>query len=236
VKGVAVAGVAGSVVLVTAAIVGRDRWRAAQANIRRYSMPGPLSYDVVAGLFFRGRYRAIAETIAIEVPAGSRLLDVGCGPGEVLVRLAAIAPALDTTGLDVDAAMIERARAKAERSRGGASAVPQFVVADVASMPFPDASFDIVISSYAVHHWPDRSAGLAEIMRVLKPGGRAIVWDVAPPHPTGPSVGHGHGAHGDTGATAAANVPAPSLLGTLRMLLLFRRLPAQRYDFAKPAV
>jgi ubiquinone/menaquinone biosynthesis C-methylase UbiE len=232
-KGVAIAGVAGSVALVAAAVAGRDHWHAAHANIRRYSMPGPRSYDLAAGLLFRDRYRAIAEAIAVEAPAGSRLLDVGCGPGEVLVRLATIAPAIETTGLDVDAAMIARARRKAERFGSGG---PAFVVADVASMPFPDASFDVVVSSYAVHHWPDRDAGFAEVLRILKPGGKVIVWDVAPPHPA-PSEGggasaHGHG-HGDP--HRAGGGPSPSLLGTLRMLMLFRRLRAQRYDFTKPA-
>lgn len=227
-KGLAIAGIAGSVGLVALSVVGRNRWHAAQANLHRYSMPGPLSYDLVAGLVFRGRYRAIAETIAIEVPAGSRLLDVGCGPGEVLVRLATISPGIEATGLDVDAAMIDRARAKAARRGHGG---PSFVVADVASIPFPDETFDVVVSSYAVHHWPDRHAGLAEVMRVLKPGGRAIVWDVTPPHPTddeGAAAAHGHG-HGH--GSVALN---PSLTRTIRMLLQFGRLPAQRYDFGKP--
>ena len=192
-KGIALAGIAGSLALVTAAVVGRDRWHAAQSNIRRYSMPGARSYDLVAGLLFRSRYGAIAEAIATQVPAGSRLLDVGCGPGEVLNRLATIAPGIDATGLDVDAAMIGRARRKAARAGRSPDAGPRFVVADVAAMPFPDASFDVVVSSYAVHHWPDRQAGIAEVMRVLKPGGRAIVWDVAPPHPTGEGAAVGRG-------------------------------------------
>ena len=237
-KGIALAGIAGSLALVTAAVVGRDRWHAAQSNIRRYSMPGARSYDLVAGVFFRNRYGAIAEAIATQVPAGSRLLDVGCGPGHVLNRLAMIAPGIDATGLDVDAAMIGRARRKAARAGRATDGGPRFVVADVAAMPFPDASFDVVVSSYAVHHWPDRYAGLAEVMRVLKPGGRAIVWDVAPPHPTGeaagamPAAAHGH-SHAAPGH-GSGEAPSPSLLATLRMLLLFRRLPAQRYDFTKP--
>ena len=238
-KRFALAGFAGSLAVVAATIVGRDRWHAAQANIRRYSMPGARSYDMVAGLLFRNRYGAIAEAIAAQVPAGSRLLDVGCGPGEVLNRLATIAPGIDATGLDVDAAMIGRARRKAASAGRATDAGPRFVVADVAAMPFPDASFDVVVSSYAVHHWPDRQAGLAEVMRVLKPGGRAIVWDVAPPHPTGqggtsdaaPGHGHGHTAP----SHRSGEVPAPSPLATLRMLLLFRQLPAERYDFTKPA-
>jgi len=236
-KRFALAGFAGSLAVVAATIVGRDCWHAAQANIRRYSMPGARSYDLVAGLLFRNRYGAIAEAIATQVPAGSRLLDVGCGPGEVLNRLATIAPGIDATGLDVDTAMIGRARRKAARAGRAADDGPRFVVADVAAMPFPDASFDVVVSSYAVHHWPDRHAGLAEVMRVLKPGGRAIVWDVAPPHPTGeggtPAASHGHG-HSSPGH-GSGEAPAPSPLATLRMLLLFRQLPAERYDFTKPA-
>ena len=188
---------------------------------------------------FDDRYRAIASAIAAEVPAGSKLLDLGCGPGEVLMRLATIAPAIEATGADIDPAMIERAVRKADRALAhGATGRPTFVVADAASLPFADASFDVVISSFSVHHWPDRHAGLAEAMRVLRPGGRAIVWDIAPPHPTedepAPSA-HGHGNGNGRGATAGhAGPPTPSLLATFRMLVVFRRLPSQRYDFTKP--
>ena len=240
-RGLAIAGVAGSAALVGIGVmVGRDRLVAAQANIRRYSMPGPRSYDFIAHLLFDDRYRAIATAIAAEVPAGSKLLDLGCGPGEVLVRLASIAPAIEATGADIDPAMIERAERKADRAlTRGATGRPAFVVADAASLPFADASFDVVISSFSVHHWPDRHAGLAEAMRVLRPGGRAIVWDIAPPHPTeveaAPSAhghGNGHGQGDRAGHGDAA--PTPSLLATIRMLVVFRRLPSQRYDFTKP--
>src|SRR4029079_3848315 len=90
-KGIALAGIAGSLAIVTVAVVGRDRWHAAQAKIRRYSMPGARSYDLVAGLLCRSRYGAIAEAISTQVPAGSRLLDVGGRPGGVLNRPATIA-------------------------------------------------------------------------------------------------------------------------------------------------
>ena len=192
-------------------------------------MPGARSYDLVAGLLFRNRYGVIAEVIATQVPAGSCLLDVGCGPGEVVNRLATIAPGIDATGLDVDAAMIGRARRKTARAGRSPDAGPRFVVADVAAMPFPDATFDVVVSSYAVHHWPDRHAGLAEVMRVLKPGGRAIVWDVAPPHPMGDGAALGRGprprprlpCHGHapriwrgSGAVAARDAPDAAALPT----------------------
>lgn len=203
---------------------------AMRANILRYSMPGAGSYDRAANLFFRGRYREIAAAIARETPPGSAVLDVACGPGEVLVRLARLAPGLRLTGLDVDEPMIRRAERKAAKQLPIPATRPRFVVADVSAMPFPDASFDVVVSSYAVHHWPDRHAGLTEMMRVLKPGGRAIIWDIAPPMSDDSDGPHGHGA-----TPSLEHVPMPSLLHTLRMLILSRRLPSKRYDFEKPA-
>lgn len=249
----AVVGAVGAAALVTAAvIIGRERLSEARANIRRYSMPGSASYDLAARFLFRDRYRAIATAIAAEVPAGSRLLDAGCGPGEVLSMVATLAPEIETTGLDVDAAMIERAERKADRAdRSGSRRRPTYVVADAASMPFPDDSFDVVVSSFSVHHWPDRQAGLAEMMRVLRPGGRAIIWDIAPPHPAAgaeddagaavhasrdPHRATVHGTAAAHGSAGEANPQsrAPSILSTLRMLMLFHRIPSQRYDFTKP--
>jgi ubiquinone/menaquinone biosynthesis C-methylase UbiE len=236
-RALAAAGFIGSAIAVAAALARRSVVETWRTNIRRYSMPGPASYDRVAHLLFRSRYRAIATAIAAEVPAGSRVLDVGCGPGEILVELATLAPAIETTGLDVDAAMVARAELKAgDAARRGARRRPTFVVADAASMPFPDASFDVVVSSFAVHHWPDRQAGLAEVMRVLRPGGRAIIWDIAPPHPTDDPETAMRSAHGHAPALGghSPEAPSPSLLRTLRMLMLFRRMPFERYDFTKP--
>ncbi len=196
-----------------------------QANIRRYSMPSAGIYDAVTGLLFRRRYREIAEAIGRESEPGADVLDVSCGPGHVLLELASIAPTLKCTGLDVDAGMVDRARRKAARLRrpdgSEGSEGPRFVVADVGAMPFADNSFDLVVSSYAAHHWPDRHAGLAEVVRVLRPGGRAIVWDIAAPHSS------------DQPPTAADH-PTPGFVGTLRMMLRVSRLPAERYDFTKP--
>ncbi|HEX8025240.1 MAG TPA: class I SAM-dependent methyltransferase [Candidatus Limnocylindrales bacterium] len=208
------------------------------ANLRRYSMPSAGIYDRVTGLLFRGRYQDIARESAATAPADASVLDVGCGPAEVLVRVAKLSPTLRLTGVDLDAPMIDRARRKA--ARAGVS--PTFVVADAAALPFEDASFDLVVSSFAVHHWPDPHAGLAEIMRVLKPGGRAIVWDIASPmamaeaHATD-AKGAGNAA---SDATPGAHVvvrresSGPGWLVALRMLRQFRRMTPQRFEFAKP--
>jgi len=194
------------------------------ANLRRYSMPSAGIYDRVAGFLFRGRYAEIARDIAAVAAAEGAVLDVGCGPAEVLVRLARLSPTLRLTGVDVDAPMIDRARRKA--AKAGVS--PTFVVADAASLPFEDASFDLVTSSFAVHHWPDPHAGLAEVMRVVKPGGKVIIWDIASPmamveaHASGPHAGPRRAHSG------------PGWLTALRMLRQFGRMTPQRFEFAKP--
>ncbi|CAN5881681.1 hypothetical protein BH18ACT11_BH18ACT11_10920 [soil metagenome] len=82
------------------------------------------------------------------------------------------------SGLDLDPTMIERARAN--RAGEGYGRLPSFLVGDVASMPFDDGSFDLVVSTLSMHHWADPTVGLAEIGRVLRPGGRALVWDFRP--------------------------------------------------------
>ena len=50
----------------------------------------------------------------------------------------------------------------------------------MAALAFPDASFDLVISTMSMHHWADPTAGLTEIGRVLRPDGRALIWDLRP--------------------------------------------------------
>jgi ubiquinone/menaquinone biosynthesis C-methylase UbiE len=84
------------------------------------------------------------------------------------------------TGLDLDPAMIDRARANADRPGNSDQHRPSFVVGDVATLPFPDGSFDLVVSTLSMYHWADPTAGLAEIGRVLRPSSRALIWDFRP--------------------------------------------------------
>lgn len=136
------------------------------------------TYDALSHRLLLGSlHERIAQDIAAAVPEGARVLDLGCGPGRLSIRLARD-PRLDVTGLDLDPAMIARARANAARE--GAGARPSFLVADAASMAFPDGSFDLVVSTLSMHHWADPAAGLSEIGRVLRPGGRALIWELRP--------------------------------------------------------
>jgi SAM-dependent methyltransferase len=134
-----------------------------------------LSHRILLGSFFGGIVADIGATAA----AGARVLEVGCGPGHLSIRMARQL-GLDVTGLDLDPAMIEVARANAERAADDGERRPWFALGDVASLPFADASFDLVISTLSMHHWADPRAGLSEIGRVLRPGGRALVWDLRP--------------------------------------------------------
>jgi len=132
-------------------------------------------YDVLAGFALGSLYERIAADVGALAPDGARVLEVGCGPGRLSILLAR-EHGLDVTGLDLDPAMITRARANARHLEPR----PSFLVGDVASLALPDASFDLVVSTLSMHHWDDPSAGLAEIGRVLRPGARALVWDLRP--------------------------------------------------------
>ena len=147
-----------------------------------------VAYDEMSRLFFGSLFGSIAADAAAiasaTAPDGARVLEVGCGPGHLSIRLAR-QHGLDTTGLDLDPAMIERARANAGRASEGfgrlpPERLPSFLVGDVASMPFPEGSFDLVVSTLSMHHWTNPTAGLAEIERVLRPGARALIWDFRP--------------------------------------------------------
>jgi ubiquinone/menaquinone biosynthesis C-methylase UbiE len=112
----------------------------------------------------------------VEILAGTRdrsLLDVGCGGGQAAIRLKERYPHLCLTGIDLSADMIARARQRAQQ-KGFAI---QFEVADAESLPYPDASFDVVYSFGSAKHWPDPLKGFGECWRVLKPDGELLVAD-----------------------------------------------------------
>ncbi len=99
---------------------------------------------------------------------GHRILDFGCGPGTISVGLAkAVAPG-ELHGVDMEESQIELARAVAEAG-GQDNAI--FHVGDVTDLPFEDDFFDVAHCHNLLMHVPDTSAVLAEVKRVLKPGG-----------------------------------------------------------------
>ena len=131
-------------------------------------------YNALSRLLLGPFFGRIAADVVAVAPDGARVLEVGCGPGHLSIRLARQHD-LDVTGLDLDPAMIERARANADRAGNGDQREPSFLVGDVTALAFPDGSFDLVVSTLSMHHWADPAAGLVEVNRVQRPGSRALV-------------------------------------------------------------
>ncbi|MDX2169356.1 MAG: class I SAM-dependent methyltransferase [Deltaproteobacteria bacterium] len=105
---------------------------------------------------------------ALRLPAGARLLDLGCGVGHLLHWLARHGAAAALHGTDLSLNSLRAARA------GG---VAGLCAGDAAALPYRDASFDAVVCNGAAHHLPDLPAALRELRRVLRPGGRLVLFE-----------------------------------------------------------
>jgi len=146
------------------------------ANVRAFDLPTAGMYDALVATVLEGFYARVAGELAAAHPGG-KLLEVGSGPGRLAVRLARETPGMTLAGVDISSAMVERA---ARRGAGaGLSERVRFEVGDVGALPLPDQEFDGVVSTLSLHHWSDPASGLAEIYRVLKPGGEARIYDLA---------------------------------------------------------
>jgi ubiquinone/menaquinone biosynthesis C-methylase UbiE len=111
---------------------------------------------------------------------GQRVLDIGCGTGNLVRAVKSLHRDVEVTGIDPDPAALARGRRKAARARLDLRFDPGFAQA----LPYPDASFDRVLSSLMFHHLDegDRPRALSEARRVLKPGGAMVVLDFAGSH------------------------------------------------------
>jgi SAM-dependent methyltransferase len=144
-------------------------------NLHRYSAPSVDVYDTFAAVVLNGFFSRVTHNFD-ELSPGGRVLEVGSGPGRLAVRLAELATDVRVTGIDITPEMVERANALAART--DVADRVEFRIGDVASLPFADASFDVVVSTFSLHHWQHPAMGLAEIYRVLRPGGVARIYDL----------------------------------------------------------
>jgi SAM-dependent methyltransferase len=125
-----------------------------------------------------GRWSArVAERFVrwLDVPAGRRWLDVGCGTGALSGTVVACGAPARVVGVDSSEGFIGDARKRVPDARCG------FCVGDARRLPFADRQFDVVVSGLALNFVPDPARAVAEFVRVTRPGGdaTAYVWDYA---------------------------------------------------------
>ncbi len=111
------------------------------------------------------------ETVRrLSLDAGDRLLDLGCGTGVLLEQVLARWPATRAVGTDLSGPMLAVAQARLGNRT-------PLVQADVSALPFATHSLDVAVSNSSLHYWPDPDRAIAEITRVLRPGGRLVITD-----------------------------------------------------------
>jgi ubiquinone/menaquinone biosynthesis C-methylase UbiE len=144
--------------------------------IHRHEFANAEAYDRRAGKLFRGVYRRVAEDVAAAAPTGGAVLDAGCGSGRLAIEIARRRPDLHLHGIDLEPRMVEVATGHAERQN--LTDRVEFTVADLAELPLPDNSVDMIVSTASLHHWTDVGAVIASLNRVLRPDGRMWIYDM----------------------------------------------------------
>ncbi|MFI6266109.1 class I SAM-dependent methyltransferase [Micromonospora sp. NPDC051006] len=136
-------------------------------------MTGPVWVDGVAYEAYVGRCsrRVAMEFLSwLDQPPGRRWLDVGCGTGALTSTVLAMADPSGVTGVDPSAGFVVRARALIEDGRA------EFLIGDARSLPVSDGDVDVVVSGLMLNFVPEPTRAVAEIARVLAPGGVAAAY------------------------------------------------------------
>jgi SAM-dependent methyltransferase len=106
------------------------------------------------------------------VTSASKVLDIGCGTGRLAIPLKE-ATGAEVFGLDISAEMLEQAK-----SKRGAEAL-HWILGDAQALPFPEGSFDFTLMCLVLHHIADKACAISEMYRVLRPGGRGLIWTIS---------------------------------------------------------
>ena len=157
----------------------RDRLDPADVERMFDRIAGP--YDLMNRLMTAGldrRWRSIAAR-ETGVGRGATVLDACCGTGDLALELARlVGRSGQVTGLDFSAEMLRRAERK---SAGADAATIQWVRGDATAMPFGDGSFAAATIAFGLRNLPDPEAGLRELARVVRPGGRVVCLEITRP-------------------------------------------------------
>jgi ubiquinone/menaquinone biosynthesis C-methylase UbiE len=139
---------------------------------QRYNF-SPLQLTVF-GPVQRMTLRALYNSLGFKKLQVAKILDIGCGTGQLLVRIGRLCPDTKLFGVDPAQGMLEVAQKAATHS----NAEIQLTEAYAEDLPFFSSSFDAVTTTISFHHWANQKQGLAEVRRVLKPGGTFVLIDI----------------------------------------------------------
>jgi SAM-dependent methyltransferase len=152
--------------------------RKLDARVECFSEPGGAVYAHVFAPLFERVYRRVTDDVVREAAArrlgrGATILDLGCGPGDLVVAISRRLREARVVGMDLSPSMLLWAGRHATTDGR-----VKFMVGDAADLPFDDESVDLVVSTLSLHHWAEPADAFAEVARVLRPGGQALIYDL----------------------------------------------------------
>jgi len=169
--------------LAAGALVGAGWWLYSRRPRERLPSPEALddqevarAYGWVATTPQMRLLRSFVAHRAAQMVERGEAVDLGCGPGLLVVDLAQRSPGLHVTGIDLTEDLLAQGEEYARRA--GLSGQVSFRKGDVKQIPFPDAALDLVVSTLSLHHWSDPVAVLDEVARVLRPAGSFLIFDL----------------------------------------------------------
>lgn len=183
------------------------------------------TYDwLFPSVFYQALHQRLLEYV--DLPEFAHILDLGCGTGRLLDRLATHFPQLQGTGLDFSEKMLDRSR---DRNRYPDRIT--YIRGSVESLPFDVGQFDAVFSTISFLHYPQPQTVLSEVSRVLRPGGRFYLVDSVPSRCMGSTLSlpiseggitlYGREARSQLGETAGLTVAAHHYLMAPVLLTVF---------------
>jgi ubiquinone/menaquinone biosynthesis C-methylase UbiE len=140
---------------------------------RKYFDKWALDYDesVLQHLVFKTAHNMLFREIESVNSGYFKVLDVGCGTGELTYKIKAHFAEAEVHGADLSKTMIEKAEKKNH------ARLVSFKIGDVEDLPYDDDSFDVITCSHSFHHYPNKEKAMSEMYRVLKPNGRLMIVD-----------------------------------------------------------
>jgi len=140
----------------------------------RYHPLEAFLFDYIVAPAVLSTLSSFKSAILSAAEKGCKVLDIGCGGGQLAIDLKKTDEGLDVTGLDLSISQLRRARSRDAGARAGL----HLVQASALELPFPDEAFDLVYSVDCLKHWPDKNKGLRECIRLLRPGGLLLITEV----------------------------------------------------------